>query len=137
MSKTTTKPAKVSDSATVTIGGTDYELVLTTAATREIAKRYGGLENLGTALETSNDLAATLGEVTWLITLLANQSVKIHNLTHPGEPKPELTVEAVELLTVPADLTDYRAAITEALHRGTRREIQVETDPKDTPTPGV
>ena len=137
MGKTTTKQEKTTNPAAVSIGGQDYELVLTTAATREIAKRYGGLENLGTALETSDDLAATLGEVTWLITLLANQSVKIHNLTHPDTPKTELTVEAVELLTVPADLTDYRAAITEALHRGTRREIHTETDPKDTPTPGA
>ncbi|MDO5722408.1 MAG: hypothetical protein Q4P06_07710 [Actinomycetaceae bacterium] len=133
----TTKTGKITNAAAVRIGGTDYELVLTTGATREIAARYGGLENLGTALETSEDLATTLGEVTWLITLLANQSVKIHNLTHPGEAKPELTIEAVELLTVPADLTDYRAAITEALHRGTRREIHIETDPKDTPTSGA
>ena len=131
MGKTTTKQEKTTNPAAVSIGGQDYELVLTTAATREIAARYGGLENLGTALETSDDLAATLGEITWLITLLANQSVKIHNLTHPGEAKPELTVEAVELLTC------YRAAITEALHRGTRREIHIETDPKDTPTPGA
>ncbi|ETJ42377.1 hypothetical protein Q604_UNBC03659G0001, partial [human gut metagenome] len=69
-------------SAIVTIGGTDFELVLTTRATREIAARYGGLEHLGEALETSEDLAHTLGEVVWLICLLANQSVAIHNLTH-------------------------------------------------------
>ena len=121
-------------SATVSIGGTDYELVLTTRATREIAARYGGLENLGQALETSDDLATTLGEVTWLITLLANQSVAIHNLTNPTQPREELTVETVELLTVPADLTDYRTAITEALRRGTRREITTEA-PKETPAP--
>lgn len=35
-------------SATVTIGGEDYELVLTTKATRLIAERYGGLEHLAT-----------------------------------------------------------------------------------------
>lgn len=67
----------------------------------------------------------------WLITLLANQSVAIHNLRHPDNPRPELTEETVELLTIPADLADYREAIAEALARGTRRAIHTEpTDPK-------
>ena len=32
--------------STITIGGEEYNLILT-KATKEIAKRYGGLENLG------------------------------------------------------------------------------------------
>ncbi|MBS6275996.1 MAG: hypothetical protein KH423_07320 [Actinomycetaceae bacterium] len=129
---TTTNAVDSSRSATITIGGQDYELVLTTRATRLIAQRYGGLEHLGDTLETSEDIDKSLGEVIWLITLLANQSVQIHNLTHPDGQRPELTKDAVELLTVPADLADYRAAISEALQRGTRRSIATETpDPKD------
>lgn len=31
----------------ITIGGIEYELLLTTKATKAIAKRYGGLANLG------------------------------------------------------------------------------------------
>ena len=120
-----------SRNAVITIGGQEYELVLTTRATRLIAQRYGGLENLGEALETSEDMDKSLGEVIWLIALLANQSVQIHNLTHPDDKRPELTAEAVELLTVPADLADYREAIAQALQRGTRRAIMTETpDPK-------
>ena len=38
-------------SAAINIGGTEYELILTTRATKEIAKRYGGLENLGDKLQ--------------------------------------------------------------------------------------
>ena len=117
-------------SATVSIGGTDCELVLTTKATRLIAERYGGLEHLGNALETSDDLGKTLGEVIWLITLLVNQSVQIHNHRHPDDKHPELTEDEVELLTVPADLADYRGAIAEALQRGTRRDILTEPAPK-------
>ena len=101
---TTTNAADSSRSATITIGGQDYELVLTTRATRLIAQRYGGLEHLGDALETSEDVDKSLGEVIWLITLLANQSVQIHNLTHTDDQRTELTEDAVELLTVPADL---------------------------------
>lgn len=120
-------------SATVTIGGSEYELVLTTKATRLIAERYGGLDNLGTALETSEDLGQTLTEVIWLITLLANQSVQIHNLTHRDNPRQQLTEDEVELLTVPADIADYRGAIAEALQRGTRRDILTEPAPKASP----
>ena len=129
---TTTNAVDSFRSATITIGGEDYELVLTTRATRLIAQRYGGLEHLGDALETSEDVDKSLGEVIWLITLLANQSVAIHNLTHPDDQRAELTVDVVELLTVPADLADYRAAISEALQRGTRRAIATEAlAPKD------
>lgn len=122
---TTTSPAVVK------IGEQDYELILTTRATREIAARYGGLENLGQALETSEDFAHTLAEVIWLITLLANQSVAIHNLTHPDDPRPELSVDAVELLTVPADLSTYRGAIAAAMQHGTGRAIETVPAPKD------
>ena len=127
--KTQTSPADspTLKSATITIAGQEYELVLTTRATRLIAQRYGGLEHLGQALETSEDMDKSLGEVIWLIALLANQSVQIHNLTHPDDKCPELTAEAVELLTVPADLADYREAIAQALQRGTRRAIMTET----------
>ena len=38
-------------SAIVKIGGEEYEMLLTTKATKEIAGRYGELENLGEADE--------------------------------------------------------------------------------------
>jgi hypothetical protein len=38
----------------------------------------------------------------------------------------------VEILTVPSDLADYKTAITEALYRGTKRNIESETDSKNT-----
>ena len=37
----------------------------------------------------------------------------------------------VELLTVPSDLAEYKTAITEALYKGTKRNIESETDPKN------
>ncbi|CAB0574083.1 hypothetical protein CIP107532_01794 [Corynebacterium diphtheriae] len=129
----TTSRDTAARSAGVTIGGSKYELVLTTKATRLIAERYGGLDKLGAALETSEDLGQTLTEVIWLITLLANQSVQIHNLTHRDNPRPQLTEDEVELLTVPADIADYRGAIAEALQRGTRRDILTEPAPKASP----
>ena len=62
-------------SSIINIGGTEYELVLTTKATKEIAGRYGGLENLGDKLMKSENFEMAIEEIVWLITLLANQFV--------------------------------------------------------------
>ncbi len=120
--------------AVIKIGGTEYELVLTTKATKEIAGRYGGLENLGDKLMKNENFEMAIEEIVWLITLLANQSILIYNLKHRDDPKEELTAEEVELLTVPSDLADYKSAITEALYKGTKRNIESETDLKNAET---
>ena len=118
--------------AVITIGDEEYTLLLTTKATKEIAGRYGGLENLGEKLMKSENFEMAIGEIVWLITLLANQSILIHNLKNRDEKKPLLTEEDVELLTVPSDLAEYKAAITEAMYKGTKRNIESEEDSKNT-----
>ena len=117
--------------AIITVGGEEYTLILTTKATKEIAGRYGGLENLGDKLLKSENFELAIGEIVWLITVLANQSILIHNLTHKDEPKELLTEEKVELLTTPFDLATYKAAITEALYKGTKRNIESEATEKN------
>ena len=117
--------------ATIKIGDEDYELILTTRATKEIAGRYGGLEKLGDKLMKSKNFEMALGEIVWLITLLANQSILIHNLKNKDNPKELLTEEVVELLTNPLDLGEYKEAITEAMYKGTKRNIESETDTKN------
>lgn len=112
----------------IRIGDEEYPLLLTTKATREIAARYGGLENLGEKLMKSENFEMALAEIVWLITLLANQPILIHNLRHKDEQKPVLTEDEIELLTVPTDLAEYRTAITDALYKGTKRNIQSEED---------
>ena len=129
-----TEPVDATErSASITIGGRDYELLLTTRATREIAGRFGGLENLGETLMAAENFEQSLVDLIWLITVLANQSILIHNLTDLGDQQSLLTEEAVELLTVPGDLVDYKDAIAECLARGTRRNIVSEADPKAEP----
>ena len=117
--------------AVITIGDEEYTLLLTTKATREIAGRYGGLENLGDKLMKSENFEMAIGEIVWLITLLANQSILVHNLKHKDAPRELLSEDVVELLTAPADLATYKAAITEALYRGTKRNIESETTSKN------
>lgn len=118
-------------SAIINIGGDEYLLLLTTKATKEIAGRYGGLENLGDKLMKSENFEMAIGEIVWLITLLANQSILVHNLKNKDNKKDILTEEMVELLTSPLDLADYKVAITEALYKGTKRNIQSEDNSKN------
>lgn len=113
-------------SSVIKIGGKEYELLLTTKATKEIAKKYGGLSNLGDKLIKSESPEDALGEVIWLITLLANQPILIHNLQNKDSQKDLLTEEMVELLTTPTDLAEFKDAITECLYKGTKRNVESE-----------
>ena len=117
--------------ASIMIGEEQHTLLLTTKATKEIAGRYGGLENLGDKLLKTENFELAIGEIVWLITLLANQSILVHNLKNKDSVKPLLTEDEVELLTTPFDLAGYKAAITEALYKGTKRNIESEDDPKN------
>ena len=113
-------------SAIITIGGEDYTLVLTTRATKAIDKRYGGLDNLGEKLLKAENFELALDEIIWLITLLANQSILVYNLRNKDNQKDTLSEEDVELLTTPLELATYKAAITEAMFKGTARNIESE-----------
>jgi hypothetical protein len=101
----------------------DYELILTTRATKAIGARYGGLEQIGDKLMKSENFALALEEIVWLLCLLANQSVMIHNLRNPQDQRELLTEEKLELLTSPLELAAYKEAITEALFKGTARNV--------------
>ena len=111
----------------IRIGEVESELILTTRATKEIARRYGGLENLGEKLMKSENFEMALDEIVWLLTLFANQSILIHNLKNKESPKALLTEDEVELLTSPLDLAAYKSAITEAMFKGTKREIESDS----------
>ncbi|WP_051531138.1 hypothetical protein [Clostridiisalibacter paucivorans] len=113
-------------STTINIGGTDFKLILTTKATKAIAGRYGGLENLGAKLMKTENFEMALDEIVWLITLLANQSILIHNIRNKDEKKELLTEEEVELLTTPFDLAEYKNAIMASMMRGTKRNVESE-----------
>jgi hypothetical protein len=116
--------------SSITIGGESYELILTTKATKEIAARYGGLENLGEKLMKSENFELALSEIIWLITLLANQSILIHNIKN-ADKKELLTEDIVELLTTPFELAEYKNAITAAMIKGTKRTVESESDGKN------
>ena len=113
-------------SAVITINGVEYKLVLTTRATKELAARYGGLENLGDKLMKSEKFEEVIGEIVWIIVLLANQGIMIHNIKNPKSKKELLTEEMLELLTSPLDLAEFKDAIMQAMTKGTKRNIESE-----------
>lgn len=115
----------------IILDGQEYELLLTTKATKAIATRYGGLEDLGEKLMKSENFEMALDEIVWLIALLANQSILIRNLKNKGNPATLLTEEEVELLTSPLELAGYKNAIMEAMFKGTARNIQSEDNGKN------
>lgn len=118
-------------SAYINIGGVEFELVLTTLATKQIAKRYGGLENLGDKLLKTDNFELALDEIIWLIVLLANQSILRHNLRHKDAPKDLITEEELELLTTPFELAEYKNAIMNSMFLGTARHVESESDTKN------
>lgn len=113
-------------SSSIKIGDKDYELLLTTKATKEIAKKYGGLEKLGDKLLSNKDYEGAIGEIVWLLVTLANGPILVHNLKNPDNKKDLLTEDEVEILTTPSDLADFKEAITSALLKGTKRNIESE-----------
>jgi len=125
----------VERSAVIEISGESYELILTTKATKAIAGKYGGLEKLGDQLLKAENFEPALAEIVWLITLLANQSVLIHNLKHPDAHRALLTEDAVELLTTPMELATFKSAVTEAMFKGTRRDVESEEEPSSKNSP--
>ena len=130
-------PGIDSERATViTIAGREYTLLLTTKATKEIAKRYGGLQNLGDKLfEGKNNFDEGLDEIIWLITLLANQSVMIHNFQNPDDKQELLDEETLELLTSPYDLLAFKDAIMSCMTKGTARHVETEESSVNPPKP--
>ena len=113
-------------STSINIGGEEFKMLLTTKATKEIGKRYGGLENLGEKLMKTESFELAIEEIVWLIALLANQSIQIHNLRNKDDKKPLLTEEEVELLTTPFDLAEYKNAIMNSMMKGTKRNVESE-----------
>ena len=80
-----------------------------------------------------NDL--TIAKSYGIITMIQKERscVLIHNLKNKDTPKPLLTEDEVELLTSPLELAAYKDAITDAMFKGTKRNIESEENEKNAP----
>jgi len=113
-------------SAAIKIGGQEYPLLLSTLATKQIAKRFGGLEELSDKLMKTENFESALDEYIWLIMVLANQPIMIHNLWNPEDKKPLLTEEMLDLMTSPFELAEYKDAIMDCMFKGMERHVVSE-----------
>lgn len=111
--------------ASIEISGKAHLLCFSARVVRAVTERYGGVENIDTALSAGDPLKA-LDEAVWLLATMMDggaRYAKINGL----ETAPPLTED--ELLDV-MDLNDFgqlRTKITEAVVSG--RETHVEADP--------
>jgi len=115
----------------INIDGVEYELILTTKATKEICDKYGGLEILSDIFQNGGSLGQMIIDSVWLAVLLANQSVLIHNFRNPQDKKDFLTGETVELFTKPYDIGEFKNAILAALTAGMKRDVEGGDDEKN------
>ena len=111
--------------ASIEIGGKEHLLCFSARVVRAVTERYGGVENIDTALSAGDPLKA-LDEAVWLLATMMDGGARYAKL-NGLETAPPLTAD--ELLDV-MDLNDFgqlRTKITEAVVSG--RETQVAADP--------
>ena len=132
----TTAPVKADadENVKINVDGVEYELVLTLKSSKEICKRFGGTdewERIFSEDLTSEGMYSRLDDTAWLITLWANQSVLIHNLKNPDNPKKLLTQDELELLVPMSEFLNYRFLLSEVAKKGAERSIESEDNVKN------
>jgi len=113
------------NNARIDIGGAEYGLALTVRATKDIAEKFGSLEEFGETLQQQSP-ADAIDSTVWLICLLANQWVNIHNRRNPSDLREPLTQDDVEMFVDVLELTQLRHAIEGAFASGTKRQVQAD-----------
>ena len=116
----------------IEIAGSTYPLNFSTKAAKEIAQRYGGLENIEDAF-SGKAVDAMMDEIVWLLSLLISQGVAYKRIVE-GEEVKGITADELEVVLGVADMTDMKDKIMNAMLGGMKREVEVEIDPKNVET---
>lgn len=111
-------------SSEVELFGQKYRLVLTLYAVKQIVMRYGSLDAMSDRLSNSKNWVDMLTEVCWLLCLLMNEGIKIHNLWAISADTQELySPDELECLLTPTDMLACNAAIQEAIRKGAAMNV--------------
>ena len=116
----------------IEIAGSTYPLNFSTKAAKEIAARYGGLENIEDAF-SGKAVDAMMDEIVWLLSLLIAQGVAYKRIVE-GEEVKGITVDELEVVLGVADMKDLKGKLMDAMLGGMKREVEVEIDPKNVET---
>lgn len=108
----------------IEIAGSTYPLNFSTKAAKQIAARYGAVENVGQAF-TANDIDAALGEVVWLLALLIEQGAAYVKIAENKDLQ-VLTEEQLEILIGIADFGGLKTQLLGAMTAGMKTTVEVD-----------
>jgi len=108
----------------IEIDGNKYGLLLSTKAMEEITEKYGGIETFWESVSGNRDFAEILKQTAWIIAVLANQAILLHNLKNPNDKKELITDEYVKLATQPYEIAGLKNAVSEAIIKGFGRTVE-------------
>ena len=114
--------------AVIIIDGIAYDTLFSTTAANAVIDKYGSIEKYADKILNTKELRENSDELVWIITLLINQPIRLHNIRHRDSLLPLLTEEEVSLMTIPRDYPEYWAAVWETIQRGLVRNVQSEVD---------
>ena len=110
----------------IKIGLREYPMLMTLRATKEITRKYGGLEDLAAEV-FADKWEEALDDFCWLVALLINQCISIINLRERAN-FPYLKPEDVEIQLGPVDMPACSEALAKCLLYGTARHVESEEE---------
>ena len=108
----------------ITIGGKEFPMMLSVYATKQIIKRFGGLENVGEHIQKA-DYAEQIETTMWLLTTLINGGIMFLNYKN-NTKDPLIEQEHIEAVISPSDFIEYRDAIFTTMNKGAARHVKSE-----------
>ena len=112
--------------ATININGEERLLCFSMRAIMAVNDRYGGVEQIGSAL-SGDDVTHNLQEAIWLISTMLEAGARYAALNGMDNP-PTLSCEELYDLCGTDDLAGLREKIMETIVRG--RDVHVEVEPE-------
>lgn len=111
------------NNAKITLDGTEYPLLLSTYAAKQISDKFGGLSEMGERLTDSKGREGEMiDDLCWVIATLANQPILIRN-RRENKDEPTLTAEDIAIFTTIDDITDMVEAVMLAINQGSSRAV--------------
>lgn len=117
---------------TLELFGVEYPMVFTVAAQAEIAKRFGGIDKIGTALD-SGEFQATLENISFMAAALmkgAEERERVRCLATgvPYEGKPALTAQNLMNALELQDVKRATKAVVDAIKEGSSVTVELKEE---------
>ena len=114
----------------IELAGTSYPLNFSTRAAELFDERYGGLENIGSAISGSTT-GKTIKEVRWMLATLIGQGAAYRRIVDKVENPPCLTEEELAVVMGIQDIQKLKTTLLAAMSAGSEPTVEVEPDKKN------